>query len=38
VVGRVGFDEKGDVTGWGTYVWYVWQDGEFVLLEPEAGK
>jgi branched-chain amino acid transport system substrate-binding protein len=36
VVGRIGFDEKGDVTGWGTYVWYVWQDGEFVLLEEPA--
>jgi branched-chain amino acid transport system substrate-binding protein len=35
-LGRIGFDEKGDVTGWGTYVWYVWQDGEFRLLEEPA--
>jgi branched-chain amino acid transport system substrate-binding protein len=33
VVGRVGFDAKGDVTGFGTYVWYVWQGGEFVPVE-----
>lgn len=33
VVGRIGFDNKGDVIGFGTYVWYVWQDGEFVPLE-----
>jgi branched-chain amino acid transport system substrate-binding protein len=36
VVGRIGFDAKGDVTGWGTYVWYVWRDGEFRLLEEPA--
>jgi branched-chain amino acid transport system substrate-binding protein len=29
VVGRVGFDAKGDVTGFGTYVWYAWRGGEF---------
>ena len=28
VLGRIGFDEKGDVTAPG-YVWYVWQDGEY---------
>jgi branched-chain amino acid transport system substrate-binding protein len=38
VLGRIGFDEKGDVTGYGTYVWYVWKDGEFAPLEPAAGK
>jgi branched-chain amino acid transport system substrate-binding protein len=37
VLGRIGFDEKGDVTGYGTYVWHVWQDGEFAPLEP-AGE
>ena len=36
VVGRIGFDDKGDVTGFGTYVWYVWQGGEFVPLEKGA--
>jgi branched-chain amino acid transport system substrate-binding protein len=34
VLGRIGFDEKGDVTGYGTYVWHVWKDGEFAPLEP----
>jgi branched-chain amino acid transport system substrate-binding protein len=33
VLGRIGFDEKGDVTGYGTYVWHVWQDGEFAPLD-----
>jgi branched-chain amino acid transport system substrate-binding protein len=33
MVGRIGFDEKGDVTGYGTFVWYVWKEGEFVLLK-----
>jgi branched-chain amino acid transport system substrate-binding protein len=32
VLGRIGFDEKGDVTGYGPYVWHVWQDGEFTPL------
>lgn len=33
VLGRIGFDEKGDVTGYNAYVWYVWRDGEFAPLE-----
>jgi branched-chain amino acid transport system substrate-binding protein len=28
VLGKIGFDEKGDVTASG-YVWYVWKDGEY---------
>jgi branched-chain amino acid transport system substrate-binding protein len=27
VLGRVGFDEKGDVTGFDPWQWYVWQAG-----------
>lgn len=39
VLGRIGFDERGDVTGYETYVWYVWEDGEFAPLEePAANK
>jgi branched-chain amino acid transport system substrate-binding protein len=34
VFGRIGFDEKGDVTGYETFVWYVWKDGKHVLVEP----
>jgi branched-chain amino acid transport system substrate-binding protein len=32
VLGRIGFDEKGDVTAPG-YVWYVWKDGEYRQLK-----
>jgi branched-chain amino acid transport system substrate-binding protein len=30
VLGTIGFDEKGDVTGYNTFIWYVWGDGAFV--------
>jgi branched-chain amino acid transport system substrate-binding protein len=33
VLGRIGFDAKGDVTGYATFVWYVWQDGRFAPKE-----
>jgi branched-chain amino acid transport system substrate-binding protein len=29
VLGRIGFDAKGDVTGYGTFVWHVWKDGKW---------
>ena len=32
VLGRIGFDEKGDVTTPGV-VWYVWRNGAYVLAE-----
>ena len=32
VIGRIGFDKKGDVTAPG-YVWYVWQNGEHHQLK-----
>jgi branched-chain amino acid transport system substrate-binding protein len=28
VLGRIGFDDKGDVTGYETFVWFVWKDGK----------
>ena len=35
VLGRIGFDEKGDVTGFKPWQWFVWQaDGTYVPLEP----
>jgi branched-chain amino acid transport system substrate-binding protein len=35
VLGNIGFDEKGDVTGFEPWGWYVWQaDGTYVPLEP----
>jgi branched-chain amino acid transport system substrate-binding protein len=36
VLGPIGFDEKGDVTGFEPWQWYVWQaDGSFLPLEPQ---
>jgi branched-chain amino acid transport system substrate-binding protein len=34
ILGTVGFDAKGDVTGHEPFAWYVWQDGEY---RPLAG-
>jgi branched-chain amino acid transport system substrate-binding protein len=35
VLGEIGFDEKGDVTGFEPWQWFVWQaDGTYVPLEP----
>jgi branched-chain amino acid transport system substrate-binding protein len=34
VLGRIGFDKKGDVTGFEPWQWYVWQaDGTYVPLK-----
>jgi branched-chain amino acid transport system substrate-binding protein len=39
VLGRIGFDEKGDVTGFNPWQWYVWQaDGTYLPLEPALAK
>jgi branched-chain amino acid transport system substrate-binding protein len=39
VLGRIGFDEKGDVTGFEPWRWYVWQaDGTYVPLDQKAAK
>jgi branched-chain amino acid transport system substrate-binding protein len=39
VLGRIGFDEKGDITGFEPWQWYVWQaDGTYVPLEPSVAK
>ena len=34
VLGRIGFDDKGDVTGYETFVWYVWKDGTYTPVDP----
>jgi hypothetical protein len=31
-----GFDEKGDATGYATFVWYVWKDGKYAPVK--SGK
>ncbi len=39
VLGRIGFDEKGDVTGFEPWQWFVWQaDGTYVPLEQSVAK
>jgi branched-chain amino acid transport system substrate-binding protein len=39
VLGQIGFDEKGDVTGFEPWQWFVWQaDGTYVPLEQGAAK
>jgi branched-chain amino acid transport system substrate-binding protein len=39
VLGRIGFDQKGDVTGFDPWQWFVWQaDGTYVPLEQNAAK
>ena len=30
VLGTIGFDAKGDVTGFDPFVWFVWTDGKYV--------
>jgi branched-chain amino acid transport system substrate-binding protein len=39
VLGRIGFDAKGDVTGFDPWLWYVWQaDGTYVPREQGVAK
>ncbi|HEX6115127.1 MAG TPA: branched-chain amino acid ABC transporter substrate-binding protein [Geminicoccaceae bacterium] len=39
VLGRIGFDERGDVTGFEPWGWFVWQaDGTYVPLEGRPAK
>jgi branched-chain amino acid transport system substrate-binding protein len=35
VLGRLGFDEKGDVTGIDSFTWYVWSDSGYHPAESE---
>jgi branched-chain amino acid transport system substrate-binding protein len=39
VLGRIGFDDKGDVTGFQPWQWFVWQaDGTYVPQEQGSAK
>jgi branched-chain amino acid transport system substrate-binding protein len=39
VLGRIGFDAKGDVTGFDPWQWFVWQaDDTYVPLEPSLAN
>ena len=35
VLGRLGFDDKGDVTGVDSFIWYVWSDSGYHPVEGE---
>jgi branched-chain amino acid transport system substrate-binding protein len=34
IYGRIGFDTKGDVTGYEPFTWYVWEDGDYAPVGP----
>jgi branched-chain amino acid transport system substrate-binding protein len=34
VLGTIGFDAKGDVTGYDTFAWYIWKDGGYARAGP----
>ena len=34
VLGTIGFDAKGDVTGYDTFAWYAWNDGGYAPVDP----
>jgi hypothetical protein len=34
MLGRIGFDKKGDVTGYDTFAWHVWKGGTYTPVEP----
>jgi branched-chain amino acid transport system substrate-binding protein len=36
VLGTIGFDEKGDVTGYQPFAWYVWKGGDYAPVNPAA--
>ena len=35
VLGRLGFDDKGDVTGVDSLIWYVWSDSGYHPAESD---
>ena len=34
VLGTIGFDAKGDVTGYDTFAWYIWKDDGYARADP----
>jgi branched-chain amino acid transport system substrate-binding protein len=34
VLGRIGFDAKGDVTGYDPFIWYQWRGGDYAPADP----
>ena len=37
MLGRIGFDDNGDVTETQTYIWYAWKDGHYVPAQLDDG-
>jgi branched-chain amino acid transport system substrate-binding protein len=35
LLGTIGFDAKGDVTGYEPFVWYIWRDGNYAPIDPD---
>jgi ABC-type branched-subunit amino acid transport system substrate-binding protein len=35
MLGRIGFDEKGDVTGYKPWIWWVWKNRQVVPVDPD---
>ena len=33
VLGKIGFDEKGDVYGYEPFTWYIWQQGNYAPVD-----
>ena len=34
ILGTIGFDHKGDVSGYEPFVWYVWREGNYAPVDP----
>jgi branched-chain amino acid transport system substrate-binding protein len=34
LLGTIGFDENGDITGYEPFVWYIWQEGNYAPVDP----
>jgi branched-chain amino acid transport system substrate-binding protein len=34
IYGRIGFDDKGDVTGYQPFGWYLWKNGDYAPVDP----
>jgi len=34
LLGRIGFDAKGDVTGYDPFQWYIWKGGHYAPVDP----
>jgi branched-chain amino acid transport system substrate-binding protein len=35
LLGTIGFDENGDITGYEPFVWYIWREGNYAPIDPD---